>query len=127
MNLEEISLVKTRLQSGTWEGVLTYTGTDDYSPDLRISHMDVIIGSPEVIRDEANDHWVIRVPIPVETISDGIQTFMIIDNETNEKLGSFVMLAGESLQDDIRAEMDLLRAELDMLKKAFRRHCIETL
>lgn len=127
MNLEEISLVKTRLQSGVWEGVLTYSGKDEYTPDLRISHMDVIIGSPEITRDDENDHWVVRVPIPFEAISDGIQTFVITDNESNEKLGSFVMLAGESLSDDIRAEMDLLRAELDMLKKAFRRHCIETL
>jgi len=26
----------------------------------------------------------------------------------------------------MRVEMDLLRAELDMLKRAFRRHCLET-
>jgi hypothetical protein len=30
------------------------------------------------------------------------------------------------LAEDIRAEMDLLRAELDLLKQAFRRHCVET-
>ncbi len=127
MSTEEISLVKTRLQNGIWEGVLSYSGSDAYEPDLRVTHMDVIIGNPEVIRKDEENNWMVRVPIPVEAISDGIQTFMIIENETNEKLGSFVMLAGESLQDDIRAEMDLLRAELDMLKKAFRRHCIETL
>ena len=32
----------------------------------------------------------------------------------------------EELDDDIRAEVDLLRAELDMLKSAFRRHSVET-
>ena len=36
-------------------------------------------------------------------------------------------LAGEALAHDIRAEIDLLRAELDMLKRAFRRHCLETM
>jgi hypothetical protein len=30
------------------------------------------------------------------------------------------------LDEDIRAEVDLLRAELDLLKRAFRRHCSET-
>jgi hypothetical protein len=30
------------------------------------------------------------------------------------------------MEDDLRAEVDLLRAELDMLKRAFRRHCLET-
>ena len=36
------------------------------------------------------------------------------------------MITGEPLGDDIRAEVELLRAELDMLKRAFRRHCLET-
>jgi hypothetical protein len=31
------------------------------------------------------------------------------------------------MEDDLRAEVDLLRAELDMLKRAFRRHCLETM
>jgi hypothetical protein len=30
------------------------------------------------------------------------------------------------MEEDIRAELDLLRAELDLLKRAFRRHCVET-
>jgi hypothetical protein len=30
------------------------------------------------------------------------------------------------LEEDIRAEVSLLRAELDLLKRAFRRHCAET-
>jgi hypothetical protein len=41
-------------------------------------------------------------------------------------LGSFSIVAGDALAEDIRAELSLLRAELDMLKKAFRRHCVET-
>ena len=43
-----------------------------------------------------------------------------------EVLGSFTLIAGEALGDDLRAEVSLLRAELDMLKRAFRRHCLET-
>jgi hypothetical protein len=42
-------------------------------------------------------------------------------------LGSFSIVAGDALAEDIRAELSLLRAELDMLKKGFRRHCLETL
>jgi hypothetical protein len=41
-------------------------------------------------------------------------------------LEKFTLIAGDVLGDDIRAEVDLLRAELDMLKRAFRRHCVET-
>jgi len=52
---------------------------------------------------------------------------LVEDGKTGGKLGSFTVIAGEALGDDIRAEMDLLRAELDMLKRAFRRHCLETM
>ena len=36
------------------------------------------------------------------------------------------MIGDEVYGVDLRAEMDLMRAELDMLKRAFRRHCVET-
>ena len=41
-------------------------------------------------------------------------------------LDSFALMSGDALSYDIRAEMTLLREELDMLKRAFRRHCLET-
>ena len=46
--------------------------------------------------------------------------------EESGQIGHVSLLAGEALGDDIRAEVALLRAELDMLKRAFRRHCLET-
>jgi len=52
---------------------------------------------------------------------------LIADQRSGETLNSFSIISGTPLDDDIRVEMDLLRAELDMLKKAFRRHCLETL
>ena len=70
--------------------------------------------------------WLLRIPVPPEMIRDGVQTFLITDSKTNHTLGSFALLAGEALGDDIRAEVALLRDELDMLKRAFRRHCLET-
>ena len=51
---------------------------------------------------------------------------MIRDRKEDVVLGSFSIVAGDALAEDIRAELTLLRAELDMLKKAFRRHCVET-
>jgi hypothetical protein len=71
--------------------------------------------------------WAVRIPIPAELLSDGVHTFLIRDAEADETLAHFTILAGVELDEDIRAEMDLLRAELDMLKRAFRRHCLETM
>ena len=67
----------------------------------------------------------IAVPIPAAVLEDGIQTFVIRDG-TGEVLGHFSIGAGTGMEADLRAEIDLLRAELDLLKRAFRRHCIET-
>jgi hypothetical protein len=55
-----------------------------------------------------------------------VQTFLITDTATDETLNSFSLLSGDALAGDSRAEITLLREELDMLKGAFRRHCVET-
>ena len=70
--------------------------------------------------------WLVQVPVPLEAVGDGVQTFLIVDATIDEVLESFTLISGEALGDDIRAEVELLRAELDMLKRAFRRHCLET-
>jgi hypothetical protein len=70
--------------------------------------------------------WAVRVPIPAEALTEGVQTFVIRDVATEEKLTHFTIITGVAMEEDLRAEVDLLRAELDMLKRAFRRHCLET-
>ena len=117
-------LTKVRLAEGVWEGVIS---AGDGKPALRALHLDQEVDGLEVTPSDGDSGWRVRLPIPVELISDGVQTFVIADAQTGEHLASFALLAGEALSEDIRAEMDLLRAELDMLKRAFRRHCLETL
>jgi hypothetical protein len=51
---------------------------------------------------------------------------MISETTLGQALGDFAIIAGDAAGEDIRAEMSLLRAELDMLKRSFRRHCRET-
>ena len=41
-------------------------------------------------------------------------------------LDRITLMAGAALDEDIRAEIALLRDELELLKSAFRRHCAET-
>lgn len=122
-----ITLTKTRLIEGVWEGVLTYSGTGNFQPEISVTHLDQPVGGVVISEDADAGHWILRVPIPANLISDGLQTFLILDSRTDETLGSFAVLAGDALSEDLRAEVDLLRAELDMLKKAFRRHCVETM
>lgn len=118
-----LSVTKTWLEAGVWEGVVS--GAADARPVLQVTHAGEALDGVELTRDEEENLWRLRIPIPVERIEDGIQTFVISD-EAGTVLSSFALLAGEALADDIRAELDLLRAELDLLKQAFRRHCRDT-
>ena len=123
--MAEAKLVKTRLRSGVWEGVLNGVSGQ---PLLEVLHLETPVPGTTVteIPDRPGD-WAVRVPIPVEVLSEGVQTFLIRDGVSGDKLGHFTIITGVAMEDDIRAEMDLLRAELDMLKRAFRRHCLETM
>lgn len=125
--MNDIRLTKTRLASGIWEGVISYSGEGNFQPSVTVTHLETPIHGVSVTEDRDAGHWLVRIEIPVDTISDGVQTFLILDDRDASVLGSFALLAGDGMAEDIRSEMDLLRAELDMLKKAFRRHCVETL
>lgn len=118
------TLTKTRIQAGIWEGVLTGSST---RPEVEVSHLARPVAGV-ILREDPHDpgQYLVRVPIPAELLSEGVQTFVISDKTTDEKLASFTVVTGQPLDDDIRAEMELLREELDMLKRAFRRHCVET-
>jgi len=122
--MPELTLTKTRMQSGVWHGIIS--GTAD-QPDIAVTHLDSDIADVSVSAAPDEGTWLIQIPIPTTVLSDGMQTLLIVDRQTGEALNSISLMAGEALGDDLRAEVDLLRAELDMLKRAFRRHCVETI
>ena len=122
-----IELIKLRMAEGVWHGALTNLGQNNWQPNIEVTHLDAPLDGIEVEEDSTEGHWNVRIPIPADKIADGVQTFVISDKNDDAVLGSFSIVAGDALAEDIRAEVSLLRAELDMLKKAFRRHCVETM
>ncbi len=119
------SVTKTRIHSGHWEGVITASRPEDKAPEIEVTHLDTALDGVNIAADGPS-RWNLRIRIPSEVLADGVQVFVIADKTSGEKLDSFTLVTGEPLEDDIRAEVELLRAELDMLKRAFRRHCLET-
>ncbi len=117
-----MQLINTQIKGGVWQGDVA--GAGESMPELRITHLGSALDSVDCTHVPAHDIWRITVPIPQELISDGVQTFVVSD-PTGVRLGSFTLICGEPLADDLRAEISLLRAELDMLKKSFRRHYSE--
>ncbi len=122
--MSEAVLAAARIRAGRWEAVLKAPG--EAAPPVEVWHLERQLDGVEIGASTAAGHWPVSVPIPAEFLSDGVQTFLVRDGGTGERLGQFTIVTGVPLEDDIRAEVDLLRAELDMLKKAFRRHCLET-
>lgn len=124
---DKIELTKLRLVEGVWHGALKHHGREaTWQPNIEVTHLDFPVEGVEVVEDRVEEVWRVSVPIPTDRIADGVQTFVIRDRREDTLLGSFSIVAGDALAEDIRAELSLLRAELDMLKKAFRRHCVET-
>ena len=122
--MSSLQLTKTKMKQGVWQGIITGMGEEE--PRVKVTHEDAVVSDIILTHNQSADHWTLSVPIPPEAIADGVQTLIIRDADTDAKIGHITLIAGEVLSDDIRAEMDLLRAELDMLKRAFRRHCLET-
>ena len=120
---EGMKLVQTRIRAGVWEGVLTGAGAT--APVLEVLHLERKLPGVIVAAVPGREgDFQVRVPIPADVLSEGVQTFLIRRGE--ETLAHFTIVTGVAMEDDLRAEIALLRAELDMLKRAFRRHCVET-
>jgi hypothetical protein len=121
--MTELILTRTRLEAGIWHGVLTGATKP---PRLSVTHLNRELPGLNVIEAKEEGMWLVEVPIPSEIIADGVQTLVISDEESGATLDKITLIAGDALDHDLRAEVDLLRAELDMLKRAFRHHCVET-
>ncbi len=122
--MTEFSLTKTRIRAGIWEGVVSGSAAE---PALQVLHLEKPVAGVRVTAvPERPGNRRVQVPIPPEVLSEGVQTFLICDAASGEKLQHFTIITGVAMEDDLRAEVDLLRAEMDMLKRAFRRHCLET-
>ena len=122
--MTDIALIGARIRAGVWEGILK---GQTVAPQLEVMHLEVPLDGLRVTAVAGQtDQWAVHVPIPAQALGDGVQTFVIRDLGTGVKLGHFTVITGVAMGDDIRSEVDLLRAELDLLKRAFRRHCVET-
>ena len=122
--MSTLTLTPTIMRDGIWQGHVQQAGSG--VPQIKVTHLGKDVPDVTVSETKSGGVWVLDVPIPMSAISDGVQVFVITDSLDGETLGQFTLIAGEALGDDIRGEVELLRAELDMLKRAFRRHCVET-
>lgn len=65
--------------------------------------------------------WSVSFPIPPAALSQGVHSFVLSDTATGARLATPAMLTGLPVEDDLRAEIALLRSELELVKRALRR------
>ncbi|MGB0734642.1 MAG: hypothetical protein ACPHAO_08005 [Paracoccaceae bacterium] len=58
----------------------------------------------------------------MNTIRDGVHTFLIFVESNSVPVGSFCISAGRAMEYDLQADVAVLWEELEILKRAFRRH-----
>ena len=63
--MTELSLIKTRIQAGIWEGILTGAAPDGGVPDLRVTHLGKVLNTVAVSPDpDTQGQWAVKIAIP---------------------------------------------------------------
>ena len=115
--------IHTAVNAGVWEGTLAGAGTE--APVLKATHDGQALPDIALDHDAVNGVWHVRIPLPSRLINEDLQVVVITDG-AGHRLGHFSVLAGDLLSEDLRAEIALLRAEVDMLKSALRKQFKES-
>ncbi|WP_282095146.1 hypothetical protein [Epibacterium ulvae] len=124
--MTDLTLAPIRFENARWEGRVSSRKKRSTPPAVQVMWQDAPLKGVEIEMVTPGLDWDLVVPIPSEAVGESAEVFLIINPETNQTLGHFTLNGGPPPADDLRAEVELLRAELDMLKRAFRRHCLET-
>ncbi|MEP4195099.1 MAG: hypothetical protein ABJL99_05605 [Aliishimia sp.] len=119
--MSDLILSNTSIRNGVCFGMLQGVTEE---PKIAAHCGDIQL--PKVDVTQTEEGWQVQALLPVEVINEGTCTVLFTDMASGSDIGHISIVAGEALADDLRAEVALLRAELDLLKRAFRRHCSET-
>ncbi|MEM9969231.1 MAG: hypothetical protein AAF755_14220 [Pseudomonadota bacterium] len=117
--MSKLQVTKTQMKDGIWRGIVT--PATKIPPKIEVTHEGQVIEDVSIEKDPTTKEWSLRVSVPIEAITDGVQVLLIHDQKSNDVIGNITLMAGDVLNGDLRAELELLRAELDLLKAAFRR------
>ncbi|MEM8536864.1 MAG: hypothetical protein AAGF56_03285 [Pseudomonadota bacterium] len=115
--MTKIEVINSRLQAGVWHADLI--GVGKAAPQLTARFNQQAIPDPTLTYDPTRDAWNVLVPLPIEMLTDGQQVCTLTDQD-GDVIAQMTLMAGAPYHDTLDAEVAQIRAELDMLKSAFR-------
>jgi len=71
--MSEMTLTPKRLFEGVWEAIID--GGPTVPPEVKVTHLDKIVDGVSLADGGKKGRWILRVPVPVTAICDGVQTF----------------------------------------------------
>ena len=116
-----MQLDKIDFSNGIWRGLLT-AEKSGASTSFSVELNGALVEGTRISAGPSDREWVIDIPIPNHAIGDGVHTFLIFVDGNSVPVGSFCVSAGRAMEYDLQVEVALLREELEILKRAFRRH-----
>ena len=112
------------LSDGIWRGMLHAPAAP-----ARLCVMDEgRIVADATLKGDAKGPWQVEAELPASVMSEGIRSLLLVVCDEDgprpgaSALGRLDLRAGRPLDQDLLAEIALLRAELDLLKREFRRY-----
>lgn len=105
------------VQGGIWRGRISGRGAP---AKLAVLHHDAVVAEAAPISD--GEDWRVEIALPPEILSEGVQTLLlVVPGDPPELLARLPLMLGRPLEHDILAELEALRAELDLVKRELRR------
>ena len=105
------------LKAGVWSGLLHRAAAPE---QVGLVHRGETVAEARVTPVKEG-LWRIDVDLPANRLGDGVISFLMLEGRTGGQLASLSVAAGQALEQDLLVEMELMRAELDLLKREFRR------
>ncbi|MFT5059956.1 MAG: hypothetical protein ACI9AX_000273 [Polaromonas sp.] len=120
-NKGELRLIYDGMVDGVWSGILFGAAKSKKAPALEALLEGAVLGGLKITpRANMASAWDVRLTLGAGFLQDG--SSCILFRLAGAELGSFTIQAGPVAKGDQAGELALLRAELDMLKRAFRAH-----
>lgn len=122
-----LKVQELEFNNGLWQGLITgVLPNSDHLPMFDVTLHGEPVDTFQVCQSQDTDELHLHISIPPSAVGAGAHSFVITEHEKSEVLARFTLIGGDLVDQDLRAEIDLLQAELDLLKRAFRRHYAES-
>ena len=103
------------VSAGCWTGTLQ---SDSPPAPLSVTHQGTVV-TQATLREAGPGVWAVSADLPPSVIDNGVHSLLLLAGDS--VLASLTLVAGTVAGDDLLAEVAQLRAELDLLKREFRR------